>query len=167
MHFGSSQPPVSFKLKAVASLIRETWAITPTNLLKKNLTYSSIFKAYFTKIFAAAKASLVFVKNRCRNSHSQMFFKIGVLKKFAVFTGKHQLWSLFLIKLETWKSAKRFQYWAVRSVTWLCEIFLKPLWNEGKQPRIFNSEVSPQWQVDSNNQTFLRKKTFARQKGYY
>ena len=32
------------------------------------------------KILAAAKASLVFIKNRCRSSRSQMFFKIGVLK---------------------------------------------------------------------------------------
>ena len=29
-----------------------------------------------------------------------MFFKIGVLKNFAVFTGKHLRWSLFLIKLQ-------------------------------------------------------------------
>ena len=27
-----------------------------------------------------------------------MFFKIGVLKNFAIFTGKHLCWSLFLIK---------------------------------------------------------------------
>ena len=30
-----------------------------------------------------------------------MFFKIGVLKNFAVFTGKHQFWSIFLIKLQS------------------------------------------------------------------
>ena len=29
-----------------------------------------------------------------------MFFKIGVLKNFAMFTGKHLCWSLFLIKLQ-------------------------------------------------------------------
>ena len=29
-----------------------------------------------------------------------MFFKIGVLKEFAIFTGKHQCRGLFLIKLE-------------------------------------------------------------------
>ena len=29
-----------------------------------------------------------------------MFFKIGVLKNFALFTGKHLRWSLFLIKLQ-------------------------------------------------------------------
>ena len=96
--FGSSQPLVSLKIKTVASLIRETWAITPTNLLKENLTYSLIFKAYFIKIFAAAKASLVFIKNKCRSSHWQMFFKIGALKNFAIITGKHLCQSLILIK---------------------------------------------------------------------
>ena len=45
-----------------------------------------------------------------RSSRSQMFFKIDVLRNFAEFTGKHQLWSLFLIKLQTWRSAKRLQY---------------------------------------------------------
>ena len=35
-----------------------------------------------------------------RSSRSQMFFKIGVLKNFANFTGKHLCWSLFLIKLQ-------------------------------------------------------------------
>ena len=33
-----------------------------------------------------------------RHSPSQMFFKIGVFKIFASFTGKHLYWSLFLIK---------------------------------------------------------------------
>ena len=97
---GSSQSPGSLKIKAVATLIRETWTIAPTSLLKKNLTYSWLFKAYFMKSFAAAKSSLVFIKNRCRGSRSHMFFKIGVLKNFTIFTGKHLCWSLFLIKLQ-------------------------------------------------------------------
>ena len=41
--------------------------------------------------------------NKYRSSRSQMFFKIGVLKKFAHFTRKHLCWSLFLITLQTWK----------------------------------------------------------------
>ena len=32
---------------------------------------------------------------------SQMFYKIDVLKTFAIFTGKHLRWILFLIKLQT------------------------------------------------------------------
>ena len=34
-----------------------------------------------------------------RSSHSQLFFKIGALKNFAILTGKHLCWSLVLIKL--------------------------------------------------------------------
>ena len=55
------------------------------------------------KIFAVAKASLVFIKNICRSIRSQMFFKIGALKNFAIFTGKHLCWSLFLIKLQAFR----------------------------------------------------------------
>ena len=36
----------------------------------------------------------------CRGRSSQMFFKIGVVKKFANLTRKHLSWSLFLIKLQ-------------------------------------------------------------------
>ena len=35
-----------------------------------------------------------------RGSRLQIFFKIGVLKNFADFTGKHRCWSLFLIKFK-------------------------------------------------------------------
>ena len=38
-----------------------------------------------------------FIKNR--RSCLQMFFKKGVLKNFALITGKHLCWSRFLIKL--------------------------------------------------------------------
>ena len=40
-----------------------------------------------------------------RNSRLQMFFKIVVLKNFAIFAGKHLCWSLFEIKLQAWKPA--------------------------------------------------------------
>ena len=47
------------------------------------------------------------LQNSClRCSRSQMFFKIGVLKNFVIFTGKYLCWSLFLIKL-TPKTPKR------------------------------------------------------------
>ena len=44
-----------------------------------------------------------------RSSGSQMFFKIGVLKSFAMFTGKHMCWSPFLIKLQAWRPATLFK----------------------------------------------------------
>ena len=50
------------------------------------------------------------LSNSClRCSRSQMFFKIGVLKNFVIFTGKHLCWSLLLIKL-TPKTSKRLQH---------------------------------------------------------
>ena len=39
------------------------------------------------------------------SSRSQMFFKAGVLKNFANFTGNHLNWSLFLTKLQTFRPA--------------------------------------------------------------
>ena len=38
---------------------------------------------------------------KTRSSHRMCSVKIGVLKSFASFTGKHLCWSLFLIKLQT------------------------------------------------------------------
>ena len=38
-----------------------------------------------------------------KSSLSQIFFKIDVLKKFAIFTGKHMCWIYFLIKLQGWR----------------------------------------------------------------
>ena len=40
-----------------------------------------------------------------RSSPSQMLFKIGALKNFALFTWKHLCWSLSLIKLLDWRPA--------------------------------------------------------------
>ena len=41
----------------------------------------------------------------CRRIRWQMFFKIGVLKNFSIFTGKHSCWSRFVIKLKAFRSA--------------------------------------------------------------
>ena len=38
--------------------------------------------------------------NMNKSSHSQMFFKIAVLKNFVIFTGKYLCWSLFLTKFK-------------------------------------------------------------------
>ena len=51
---------------------------------------------------------IYFSINRSANFKSkrlQMFFKIGVLEKFLIFTGKQLRWSLLLIKLQTLRSA--------------------------------------------------------------
>ena len=41
----------------------------------------------------------------CGSSHSQMFFKLDIVKSFANFKGKHKYWSLFLIKLHALRPA--------------------------------------------------------------
>ena len=45
------------------------------------------------------------VMRKYRSSRSQMFFKIGILKHFANFTGKHLCWSFFLMKLQALRPA--------------------------------------------------------------
>ena len=66
-----------------------------------NLTLHSV------KVSSSPNSSLLFAivfwceKNR--SSHSQMFFKIDIFKNLKNFTGKHQCWSLFLIKLQAWR----------------------------------------------------------------
>ena len=42
---------------------------------------------------------------KCRSSRPQTFFETSVLKKFAILIGKHLCWGLFLIKLQTFRSA--------------------------------------------------------------
>ena len=44
-----------------------------------------------------------------RSSCAQMLLKIGVFKKFAIFTGKHLCWSLSLIKLLGFMTATLFK----------------------------------------------------------
>ena len=55
------------------------------------------------KQFTASTAANKLYLSANRGSHSQMFFKIGILRTFAIFTEKRLRWSLFLIKLQTWR----------------------------------------------------------------
>ena len=41
-----------------------------------------------------------------RRSSSQMYFRIGVLKNFAMFTEKHLRWSFFLINMQVLRPAR-------------------------------------------------------------
>ena len=69
IYFRNSQQPIS--LTAAASLFRDTLAITLTDLLKQNLTFSSnIFKGPFNVDFAAAKASHVVSISSSTSSNS-------------------------------------------------------------------------------------------------
>ena len=53
------------------------------------------------------KLQNLIIENQClpfRSRRSQMFFKVGVLKCYTIFTGKHLRWSLFLIKFQSFQS---------------------------------------------------------------
>ena len=65
-------------------------------LLKKYLLCCS------AKVSSSPNSPLLFGRETNRSSLSQMFFKIDVLRSFTNFTGKHQCWSLFLIKLQAY-----------------------------------------------------------------
>ena len=58
----------------------------------------------------------------------KVFYKIVILKNFAIFTGKQLFWSLFLIKLQAFSHAKKgFQHrcFPVNIVKFLRTPFLK------------------------------------------
>ena len=67
----------------------------------KELKLFSIEVTLFTERFMRYKK---LSEKRCRSSRVQMFFKLGVLADFAIFTGKHLCWSLFLIKLKVFRA---------------------------------------------------------------
>ena len=56
-----------------------------------------------------------------RSSRSQMFLKIGALKKFTTFTGEHLCWTLFLIKLLSFSPATLFKRDS-QTVVFLCTL---------------------------------------------
>ena len=64
---------------------------------KTGKTHEFILKIYGKSLGLLWRAVPEAVVHRKKK---KMFFKIGVLKNFAVFTGKHQYWSIFLIKLQ-------------------------------------------------------------------
>ena len=84
------------------------WKSTVKTIVVKSVQSKQIsfhFYFYFISIWLS-----VTLKNFAvyRTSCEQMFLKIGVLNKFAIFTGKHLCWSIFLIKLEAWNPANLF-----------------------------------------------------------
>ena len=58
------------------------------------------------------------ITSRGRSSRLQMIFKIDVLKDFAIFTGKHMYWSLFLIMFQVLRSATLSEGDSITRVFW-------------------------------------------------
>ena len=61
--------------------------------------HRTLITSYFCPVNIAKFLRTAFLYTS-RSSRLQMFFKIGVLKSFANFTGKHLCWSLFLKNLQ-------------------------------------------------------------------
>ena len=57
------------------------------------LKYSQQWKKY-------CELGLNFIFESVQKQPTEVFYKKGVLKNFAIFTGKHLFWSFFLIKLQ-------------------------------------------------------------------
>ena len=72
-------------------------------------------QAKITYVLLQRKRHSKAVVHRCSSSRSQMFFKIGVLKRFVILTGKYLCWSLFLINFvkETPTQVCSCEYWKI------------------------------------------------------
>ena len=87
-------------------LRKETKISIETNFTSFDFIYHSkcCFRLYYLPSWKLAFPFVCFFKiiswKNFRRSRLQMFFKIGALKNFANFTGKHLCWSLFLIQLQ-------------------------------------------------------------------
>ena len=74
-----------------------------------------------------------------KSSSSQMFFKIGVLKNFAIFTGKHLCWSLFN-KVAGWEACNFFEKETPTHVSSCeyCKVFKNSFFTEHLQCLLLN-----------------------------
>ena len=86
----------------------------PVNFVKFKTSFSTkhlwaavslFFSLDFCKLFVYALYFFLINDKWTRSSRSQIFFKIGIVKIFENFVVKHLCWSIFLIKLEAWRSA--------------------------------------------------------------
>ena len=69
---------------------------------RKNMFKLNVFLIRFLQYLYIARIWLNLITSKAfRGNLLQMFYKIGVLEKFAKFAGKHLCWSHFLIKLHT------------------------------------------------------------------
>ena len=75
---------------------RHDFPVFYTRLIHSKPIFQHLFPKFFTPVVMYLPG---------RSSRSQMFFKMGVLKNFAIFTWKHQCWSIFLMKLQAFGPA--------------------------------------------------------------
>ena len=96
---------------------------------QEHFFHRTLITSYFRPVNIAKFLRTSFLDNTSRSSRLEMFFKIGVLKRFANFTGKHLHGILFLKKLQAdglQLHKKRLQYrcFPVKFVKFLRKPFL-------------------------------------------
>ena len=66
---------------------------------QEHLFHRALIISYLRPVNIAKFLRTTFLQNTSRSNRLQMFFKIGALKSFTNFTGKHLCWRLFLKNL--------------------------------------------------------------------
>ena len=67
---------------------------------QEQLFHRTLITGFFRPVNIAKFLRRTFLQNTFRSWRLQIFLKVGILKSFANFTGKHLCWSLFLKNLQ-------------------------------------------------------------------
>ena len=94
--------PVKFRIQNPVKLTRWSFWYKSLSLSPKKLHLWSLTGFWIQTI---SQSFFQAVLKQGRSNCSQLFLKIGVLKNFAIFTGKHLCSSLILINLQARRSA--------------------------------------------------------------
>ena len=91
-------------------------------LVKQDVTRlyneDSLLKAkYITSMYGAITQKLDKDRLKCWSSHSQMYYKIGILINFGKFSGKHLCQSTFLNKVVGWLKTSSTYYKLVQKIS--------------------------------------------------
>ena len=88
-----------------------------------------------------------------RSSHQRWSVKKAVLKNFAIFIGKHQCWSLFLIRLQAFRPATLSRKDSNTGVfLWYCEIFKNTYFDEHLRMATSGYMNKLVWKITQNSQ---------------
>ena len=114
------------------------------------LCLKKILALHFVKVMSCPNLPLLFVivfwGETNKSILLQMFFKICLHKNFANFTGKHQCWSAFLMKLQLWRSAMLLRSARLHHRFFPVNLFLKtPFFTEHLRWLLLNKPRRSLW----------------------
>ena len=91
-----------FLYETISSKLLRSHSVKVLWVASCDCTTWSLYQKLTKNLIIFAGANRIFSLKKFRNSPSQMFHKLGVLKNFAEFSGKHLYWSHFLMHLQAW-----------------------------------------------------------------